>query len=299
MGLFYHNYSKAGPGVSKNEREKKRFFLFLDLLGRKCSKLIFLNIIYCITLIPLFLGLRLSVVFNPLIISDGVLNAANLGKAPLFILTGDIIGIICIFVSLFLTAPATCGFTYVLRNMQRQEHTWVFSDFREHFAKNFKQAFVIGVIDIVAALVLYFAYTFYAYSIPLLWPDSSLISSLGSYFIIIASLLFVIMHYYIFVMMVTFDLNIRSIMKNAAIFTISKMPLNLFLTIILATVVLVSAIYAYVGIICIMVITLSFCGFVIVFGVYPTIEKYMIDVQKNEPDDSEKADVRDFEDTSL
>lgn len=296
MGLFY-NYGKVGPGVSKNEREKKRFFLFLELLGRKFSKLITLNLIYFVTLIPLFLGLLLSVKLNPMILSDGVLHAEAIGKVPVFVLTGDIIGISLIFVSLFLTAPATCGFTYVIRNMQRQEHTWIFSDFREHFAKNFKQAFVLGVIDVVAVLVLYFAYTFYAYSMPVISPDSGVISALGSWFVILAALFFVIMHYYIYVMMVTFDLNIKNIFRNAAIFTISKMPLNLFITAIVGLIVLLSVVYAPVGIVCAMGLSLSFCGFVIVFSVYPTIDKYMIAVQETDEVTETPDEERDFIDT--
>lgn len=296
MGLFY-NYGKPGPGISKNEREKKRFFLFLDLLGRKFSKLISLNLIYFVTLIPLFFGLLLSVKFNPQILSDGVLHAEAIGKVPMFVLTGDIIGAALMFVSLFLTAPATCGFTYVIRNMQRQEHTWIFSDFREHFAKNFKQAFVLGVIDVVVTLLLYFAYTFYAYSMPLISPDNEIVSSLGSWFVILASLFFVIMHYYIYVMMVTFDLSIKNLFRNAAIFTISKMPLNLFITAIVGIIALLSVAYAPIGIVCAMGLTLSFCGFVIVFSVYPTIDKYMISVQKTDETAEVPDDERDFVDT--
>ncbi len=296
MGLFY-NYGKVGPGVSKNEREKKRFFLFLDLLGRKFSKLISLNLIYFVTLIPLFLGLLLSVKLNPQILSDGVLHTDAIGKAPVFVLTGDMIGLALMFVSLFLTAPATCGFTYVIRNMQRQEHAWIFSDFREHFAKNFKQAFVLGVIDMAAALVLYFAYTFYAYSMPLLSPDNGTVSALGSWFVALASLFFVIMHYYIYVMMVTFDLSIKNIFRNAAIFTISKMPLNLFITAIVGAIVLLSVIYTPIGIVCAMGLTLSFCGFLIVFSVYPTIDKYMISVQETEEKTVVSDEERDFIDT--
>jgi len=281
MGLFGNNWSTPGPGVSKNEPEKKRFFLFLDLLGRKFSKLIFLNLIYFITILPLAFGIIFSVGFHPQIVSDGSLIYENLGKYPLFVFTGDIIGLILIFISLFITGPATCGFTYVLRNMQRQEHTWVWSDFIEHFTKNFKQGIIIGILDIVISILLYFAFHFYAYALPVINPQSALISSIGKYAVVFIAFIFLSMHYYLYVMTVTFDLKIKDIIKNAAIFAFAKLPLNLFLTILIFVIVAISILYIGPGVICAIVFTLSFIGFMVVFSTYPTIEKYMIISQKS------------------
>lgn len=293
MGLFGGNYERAGAGVSKNEREKKRFFLFLELLGRKFSKLLFLNFIYFAALLPLAFGIVLSVKFNPQIISDGNLIVENLSKYPLFVLNGDIIGLCLLIISVFITSPATCGFTYVIRNMQRQEHTWVFSDFREHFAKNYRQALALGIIDAVVVMLLLFAYVFYSFMLPAIMPDNTIISSVGTALVIIISLLFLMMHYYIYVMMVTFKLKIKDIFKNALIFTFAKLPLNLFLTVILALIVGLSFYYINVGVIFAFVFSLSFTGFLIVFSIYPTIDKYMIASQKKPEDDEFE---RDFED---
>lgn len=294
MNLFGGNYDKVGAGVSKNEPEKKRFFLFLDLLGRKFSKLIYLNFIYVITLIPLFLGLIMSLKINPLIYADGVLNVANIGKYPIISFTYDIIGFMLILISVFITSPATCGFTYVLRNMQREEHTWVFSDFREHFAKNYKQAIVLGAIDLFVSLILYFAYSFYAYAMPLMMPENLFIATIGKYAVVAIAFIFVTMHYYIYVMTVTFDLKIRQILKNALIFSIAKLPLNIFITAVAGLFLILSLWHTIIGIVCALVITVSFLGFVVVFSVYPTIEKYLILAQPRLFTDDD--DLRDFED---
>ena len=50
FGLF--DYSKPGPGISKNAPQKKRFFLFFDILGRKFWKLIQLNFLYILFCLP-------------------------------------------------------------------------------------------------------------------------------------------------------------------------------------------------------------------------------------------------------
>ncbi len=52
MGLFNINYSKPGPGVSKNEPEKKRFFLFWELYARKFFKLVIANLLYALVSLP-------------------------------------------------------------------------------------------------------------------------------------------------------------------------------------------------------------------------------------------------------
>ncbi len=294
MGLFGGNYSKVGPGVSKNAPEKTRFFLFFELLGRKFTKLIPLNIIYVITLLPLIFGIMLSVTINPEILSSGDINIENLGSLPFFVFTGDIIGLLFLLASVFVTGPATCGFTYVLRNMQRQEHTWIFSDFREHFAKNYKQGVIMGVIDIVVAFLLYVAYCFYAYTMPVLMSNNIAIALFGKYFIIVISVLFVMMHYYIYTMIVTFDMKLKDILKNAVIFSLGKLPLNIFISILLVAAALVSVLYMLIGILCAAIFSVALLGFIVVFSVYPTIERSMISSQLTENDfEGEK----DFEDT--
>ncbi len=290
MGLFGGNFSKEGPGISKNAPEKNRFFLFFELLGRKFTKLIPLNIIYLITLLPLVLGIILSVTFNPQILSDGNVYMENLGKLPIFIFTGDIIGLILIIVSMFITGPATCGFTYVLRNMQRQEHTWILSDFREQFAKNYKQGVIMSIIDVFAAFVLYVAYCFYAYSMPVMINGSIAIATLGQYFIIVIAVLFIVMHYYIYTMIVTFDMKLKDIFKNAVIFSLAKLPLNIFISIILIAAALVSIWYFLIGALCAVIISLALLGFIIVYSVYPTIERSMISSQLPNSGDEEEKD---------
>lgn len=293
MGIFGGNYSKAGPGVSKNAPEKNRFFLFFELLGRKFTKLIPLNLMYFVTLLPFIVGVALSLTVNPQIWVDGTINAENFGKMPLFVFTGDIIGLALILISIFITGPATCGFTYVLRNMQRQEHTWIFSDFREHFAKNYKQGVVMSLVTVFVPTLLYVAYSFYTYSMPYIMPESGTIALIAKYFIIIISAIFIMMQYYIYVMIVTFDMKLKDILKNAAIFTLAKLPLNIFISIILAIAIFASIWYFAVGVICAFIISLSLLGFLIVYSVYPTIDKSMIVTQLPEEDNE---DERDFED---
>lgn len=51
FGMF--DPTREGPGVSKNEPQKKRFFLFFDIYFRKLTKIILLNLIYVLMCIPI------------------------------------------------------------------------------------------------------------------------------------------------------------------------------------------------------------------------------------------------------
>ena len=56
MGWFQYNYNKPGPGVSKSEPEKKAFFHFFELYGRKFFKLMYANLLYVMVSLPIVTG---------------------------------------------------------------------------------------------------------------------------------------------------------------------------------------------------------------------------------------------------
>ena len=55
MGIFTRDYSKPGRGVDPNAPRKNAFFMFFELFGRKISRLISLNLIYFVVIMPLFI----------------------------------------------------------------------------------------------------------------------------------------------------------------------------------------------------------------------------------------------------
>ena len=284
MGLFSFS-SKPGPGVSKDAPEKNRFFLFFELFFRKFFKLLKLNLMYVVSLIPLLLGLYLSININPAIVED----VTNFSKMPLFVFSGDIIGLILILVSIFITGPSTAGFTYVIRNFQRQEHAWVFSDYIEHFKKNYKQGVAMSLIDIVGYFMLYVALMFYVFS------PSDAIAQMAPFLAAVIALLiitFMFMHYYIYTMMVTFDLKLKDILKNALLFAYAKLPLNILITVILGILIFFSIYFTGIGILAYLLIGFSLYGYIITYSVYPSIDKLMISPFKTEDEEF----VSDFED---
>ena len=294
MGLF-NGYMKEGPGVSKNAPEKHRFFLFFELFGRKFSKLIQLNLIMVLCLIPTILGLYLSFRFNPNIFADGVINSEAMATQPLFLLSGDVVGLALYLIGIFISGPAIAGFTYIIRNFQRQEHAWVISDFKDNFKSNYKQALVLGIIDTVIYYMLYVAFVFYNYQLPVTNPEMAKFAPILTAAIVVISVIYTWMHYYLYVMMVTLTLKFKDLMRNALLFAVGKLPLNLLITIICGAIIFVSIYYnMIIGILVALFITISLIGYIIVFSVYPTIDSYLIQpVTVAEEDDD---DIPDFSD---
>ena len=63
--------------------------------------------------------------------------------------------IITVLVSIFFgSGPASCGYAYVLRNMAREEHTWVFSDFFQKFKEGFWRGLLYFVVDVIVGALI-------------------------------------------------------------------------------------------------------------------------------------------------
>jgi len=282
MARFITKESKPGKGVSKNEPEKRRFFVFFEILFAKFGKLMQLNLIYTIALTPLIAGLYFSFDFN-----RDIQSFADLGKMQAFSLHPDYISLIILAVSLFITGPATAGFVYVLRNIQRREHAWVLSDFWTQFKKNYVQGLIMSVVDLVGYIALYVAFGFYMFVMPVDMPEmGTLMPNLAAGVIVAITVIFTWAHYYIYTMMVTFELKFSKLFKNAVIFATGKLPLNLFITAILAAI-LVGALYLFVfspTLLAIIagLIGLSLIGLIVVFSTYPTIDTLMLKRVKEE-----------------
>lgn len=187
------------------------------------------------------------------------------------LVTLNIVYFICC-IPIITIGPATAGFTYVLRNFSREEHSWVWSDFKEHAFKNFKQALIISVIELVVIVVGFVNFRFYSQ----MGATNAFLGYL-KYVIIAMGIIFMMMRFYIYPMLVTFNLSIKQVLKNAFIFAIIKLPQNFLMLIVCAAVMLGFYYYLLIGILLTPFIVLSVLGLMINFFVYPTMQKYMID----------------------
>ncbi len=166
--------------------------------------------------------------------------------------------------------PATAGMVKILRNWSRRENAFIWGDFWETFKVNFKQSFIVGLINIVVwTLLIYDLWFFGATGAHVL------------YIVLIAltALVWLFMNYYIFTMLITFRLNLRQLYKNAFIFAWAGIVRNIAITLIIAAITYLFTLFIQNPLVWIIYFCcyLGICWYVITFITYPLIKRTMID----------------------
>ena len=176
-------------------------------------------------------------------------------------------------IPIFTIGPATAGFTYVLRNFSREEHSFVWMDFWDNFKKNFLQSFLVSIINLLAGFTIAFSVRFYY----LLNAQKGGVYIVPFSLTLLISMIFIFVNYYIYIMIVTFHLNLKQLYKNAFIFALAGLFRNILTTLSVLIVALIVFIIWPMGMLLIPLIALSLAGFIIVFNSYPLIKRLMID----------------------
>lgn len=279
MGLFFRSYDKPGPGIDPDAPQKRSFFRFFDIFFRKFWHFSKTSMLYSITLIPTFIIIAFLMMIVTLKMAEGVATEITSQESAWIILPALFLA--NLYTALWGMGPATAGVTYIMRNFSREEHAWLWSDFKDSVKGNFKQAIVVFLIDLVMAVLFYVAIVVYS-------SMTGFMSALvGIVYLMIA--IYTMMHFYIYPMMVTFDLKLKDLYRNALLFAISKLPSNLFVAAVLVLLHLVLPIYLiFVGgqytmilllvfLMLEIVILQGFSAFLVNFNAYPKLKKYMID----------------------
>ena len=266
MPLF--NYSKPGPGVSKDAPPKKRIVLYFELLGRKFFPLLRLNLLF---LIPVIIAAALVFLIGT---------------------TGVVLYVACI--PLILLAPFLGGLTYVTRNYTREEHAFILSDFWDTAKSNWKQLMIHCIITYLFIVIMDISIRFYSlqaitqgrpfFYIPLV-------------ICLIFCIVFLFMQYYIPLMIITLELNLKAIYKNAWILSLAGFKQNFLVTLVLLLFFVLMVFLCVLSIptmliallLCVLIL-FSFISFTINFAVYPNIEKYLIKPYYQKQEENEEGE---------
>ena len=314
--------NRDGKGVFEQENRTPNLKFFFKLLVRKFAQLFRLNLMMLVQIIPIlavvyvyFTGANTqsatSVIYVPLYGIGKILPSTAITlpldlagiqmDMPLFSPTVNII-IICLIAFLAITYGwQNVGATYVLRGLFRGDAVFIWSDFFYAIKRNFKQAFVMGLVDFLITAVLAIDFIFFYYRTG---------ASFGTdfmYFMIFAlAIIYVTMRFYIYHLLITFDLSIVKILKNALIFTALGIKRNIMawlgLILVVALHVVLIVLFIPMGISIPLVLPMFYImaltSFITTYAAYPIIDKYMIEPWKTSEDPEEKED-RDTEEISI
>ena len=182
------------------------------------------------------------------------------------------------------------GATYVLRGLVRGDAVFVFSDFFYGIKKNFKQGLFLGLIDFVFCVIIGFNYS------TLLDETGGAFSVNVMFFMTMALIIiYFFMRFYIYLLLVTFDLKNLKIIKNALIFTILGIKRNIMALIGIVALVAIHLALIFVlvpmsfsvAIIIPVVYIMAATAFMSAYAAYPVIDKYMIEPYAKKSNDDE------------
>lgn len=279
MGLFGGNYSRPGKGVSKEEALKRNYF---DILGRKFWKLIQLNMLYFLCNI-LFFGAFAFMTVPLFFATDENAMDTVIKEMILPILTGKQLIPLAYFIPFVFIGPTTAGLTYVTRNYSKQEHAFLMSDFFEHTKKNFKQGILTSLIFTVVTYFYLTAVIFYFNVISY--------KPLVLAFALILGILVATTSFYVYPIMVTFDMKLRHIFKNALIFALAKLPQNIFILAIVAAVHILLLFFAspLIWAVLMVFLLIAWSSYTINYYTWHVIDKHMMSQVKTDDNLKEEA----------
>ena len=240
MNSFY--YGKSGKGdFRKEDLPKNRWQLFWAMLRVRLSGLCRLNLMTIAAWLPLIIliGYCVTTVFNGVVVAGDYQNyletgdLGNLTEESIALLEGmDIqtalvdviqqtIQIFCLWAipCILITGPVQAGIAYVTRNWSRDEHAFVWSDFKDAVKENWKQALGVSAITSVLPIVVRTGYQFYG-----LQAQSSLLFVVPQMLIVVVSVVWALGLVFMYPMMVTYKVSFGQLIKNSLIMAIGRLP---------------------------------------------------------------------------
>ena len=297
---FRKTYSD-GEGVSKEEEqiyEHPTLKNFFKLLGRRLNQILSVNLMMVFGNFPLFFALfaisgYASIhstapcfsVFAPL---HGVMHydsspatAALMGifgmQAGITVLSvTDWVFLALSALAIFTFGPVNVGCTYILRNIFRGEGIFLWHDFFYAIRRNLRQGIVCGILDAVITLLLLYDIFFFNLNY-----GGHTVLNMMFFAALFMAILYLIMRPYIYLMLVTFDLSILKMFKNALLFTVLGVKRNIMslFGILLLGVLEFALLMLYfpLGVILPFVGLFSIGYMMQIYGAFPKIREIMID----------------------
>lgn len=305
MGKIYEFFSgtssRSGKGITKKQVEfdkKLGFGFFFRLLKMRLGKFSGTNLVFALCNIFAFVAmLGISGIFD-----SSVATAANplyaqvygimqYDHSPLMALyhgvfctttdlrvisTASAILMYCGLLLIFTFGLSTIGMVYNIRNVCTGEHVDTWSDFFYAIKRNLKQGFVLGIIDfvIICALI----YDIIAYSAN---TDNSFMMLVFFFASIAFAAIYYIMRFYVYIQLVTCDMSIWKMFKNAFLLTALGFKRNI-VGLISALIFGVFLLYSFILlpqflIIFMCMFAFSFLTYLGVYCAYPVVKRYVID----------------------
>jgi uncharacterized membrane protein YesL len=119
-----------------------------------------------------------------------------------------------------ITGPVQAGMAYVTRNWSRDEHAFIWADFKDAVKENWKQGLGVSVITSLVPLVLYVGYQFYGQQA----AQTSVLFMIPQMLMVVLSILWMLGVTFMYPMMVSYKVTFMQLIKNSMIMAVGRLP---------------------------------------------------------------------------
>lgn len=232
MGLFDRlYYGKAGKrDYSVQDMPKNRVSLFFMVLKDRFFDLIKVNMLQIVFWIPFIIWTYLNIVVIQQVDAEAIIEGENGVQMLMSTLSGYLfVWLVGLIPCIAITGPSSAGSAYVMRNWARDQHAFLFSDFKDAFKSNWKQALPVSLITSLIPLVAYTAMTYYG-----TLATQNMLMFVPLVIALCVALLWTLMLPLIYPMMIGYELRLGDLIKNAFLMACARLPQMIFARVITA-----------------------------------------------------------------
>lgn len=232
MNNYY--YGKSGKGdYTKEDLPSTRWQLFWEMLKIRLSGLFRINLMYMVAWLPSMIVILMAVM-------SWYSGVATLAEAQASLAAGETTAeavaqlqqtftlgvqalvmrtLLFLIPCLLITGPCTAGLCYVTRNWARDEHAFVWGDFKDAIKENWKQALGVSAITAVMPTVVYVCWVFYGEQ-----AKQSALFAIPQMLSLLLVAFWMMSLLYTYPLMVTYKLRFRDLIRNSFLLTIGRLP---------------------------------------------------------------------------
>ena len=220
MNSFY--YGKSGKGDYTPENlPTNRWQLFWEMLRVRLSALVRLNLMYVVPWLPTMIVLMIGAL-------SFLTSLNNMVDSGEMIAVGELLGgvvaptLLLLVPCITITGPFTSGVCYVTRNWARDEHAFIWSDFKDAVKENWKQSLVISFITSLVPLMLYVCWNFYGSM-----ANSNAFMVVPQVLTMMIGLMWCLGVTYFHPLIVSYKLRLRDVMRNGLLLSVARLPMSI------------------------------------------------------------------------
>ena len=240
MNNYY--YGKSGKGdFRKEDLPRNRWQLFWEMLRVRFAALCRLNLMTVVAWLPLIvlIGYCVTTLMNVLMIRSeyaAYLDTGDLGELTeqqIELLAGldldawmvdmarSLLSTFCLWCipCIAITGPVQAGMAYVTRNWSRDEHAFIWADFKDALKENWKQGLLVSAITSLVPIILYVGYQFYGQQ-----AANSIIFMVPQMLIVVIGIVWMLGVTFMYPMMVTYKVTFPKLVRNSLIMAVGRLP---------------------------------------------------------------------------